>query len=234
MKLLPKSEVDSLKAVERRRDIDEGLKLAKKVDNLREVVAREYVALKAYRETTLAVIQDEINEKNKTLIPLRAEVADLEARRALALVPLDAEWQKVNEKAVELDTREARVLQTEKLLHGVQLKIDTQEKESNKRQADTTLLHTQAQALHTNSAILNSDADRKLREADNVLRVSVNTASATIANAEQRETWVQAREEAVLKKEDELRKRELEIDQAWTLLKDRQALLERNIKQHVS
>lgn len=234
VRLLKKSEVDQKKASDRKREMDEGLKLARRVDSLREVMAQEEAALKTYRASTLSVIQDEINEKNKTLIPLRAEVADLETRRALALAPLDAERERLQKQALELSSRETQVIDQEKTLHELQSNLEKMQKDILKRDSESTYLREQTQALYNTGAILNSDADRKLREADNVLRVSVNTASATIANAEQRETWVQAREEAVLKKEDELRKRELEIDQAWTLLRDRQALLERNIKQHVS
>lgn len=85
MKLLPKSEVDLKKAQERKGEIDEGLKLAKKIDALRQAVVEEERKLTLFRRASLETIQKEIddllNEKmilEESVIRLTKEVQRLQ------------------------------------------------------------------------------------------------------------------------------------------------------------
>lgn len=77
MKLLSKIEINTLKSVERKKEIDEGVKLAKKVDTLREVASKEESNLRKFRIETLAIIQSEINLKIKERDSLLEEIKKL-------------------------------------------------------------------------------------------------------------------------------------------------------------
>lgn len=61
-KLLPKQEIVLLKGAERKREIDEGLKLAKKIDLLRQTASEEEANLKKFREESLKVIKEEMSK----------------------------------------------------------------------------------------------------------------------------------------------------------------------------
>lgn len=61
MKLLSKSDVQKAKSLDRQREIDEGLKLARRVDALREIAAAEESSLAKFRIETIAKIHDEIS-----------------------------------------------------------------------------------------------------------------------------------------------------------------------------
>lgn len=60
MKLLAKSDIQKAKSIERQQLVNEGLKLAKRVDDLREVVAEEEQTLENFRRETLKEIHRQI------------------------------------------------------------------------------------------------------------------------------------------------------------------------------
>ena len=67
--LLPKSEIANLKAKQASRDIQEGVKIATRVDGLRELWSKTEQDFEIYKTSTLAAIQKEIdaleNKKEK-------------------------------------------------------------------------------------------------------------------------------------------------------------------------
>jgi hypothetical protein len=106
MDLLPKKEVERLKADERRKEIDEGVKLAKKVDALRELAAKEEANLEKYRVESTKSLRVEISgllEQKGTLVK---EIKEVEERRRIALIPLDSEKAKVKADREELQLAE--------------------------------------------------------------------------------------------------------------------------------
>ena len=62
IKLLTKQEINLRKANEKRLEIEEGRKLASRVDNLRELVAQEEASLASFRAKTVANIGAEIKK----------------------------------------------------------------------------------------------------------------------------------------------------------------------------
>ena len=81
MKLLPKSDIAKAKSVDKQREIDEGMKLAKRVDSLREVAAAEEASLKKFRSETLGAINTEITANATKRDELTQEVQSLEERK---------------------------------------------------------------------------------------------------------------------------------------------------------
>ncbi len=62
MKLLSKQDIQKQKASERKSEIDQGMTLAKKVDELRETVSKESSNLAKFRIESLKTIHQEIDE----------------------------------------------------------------------------------------------------------------------------------------------------------------------------
>lgn len=60
MKLLKKEDIQQDYALERKLQIDEGMKLANRIDGLRKTLAAEEQRLKTFREGTLKAIHAEI------------------------------------------------------------------------------------------------------------------------------------------------------------------------------
>ncbi len=96
LKLLNRRELDSAKAKDRQKEIDEGKKLATRVDILRRTVADEERTLDQFRVTTVASIQTEIDGKIKEKDKLDEELAVRREERKALLKPLNAAWDDVN------------------------------------------------------------------------------------------------------------------------------------------
>lgn len=77
MKLLDKVQISNLKVNERRRDVDEGVKLAKKIDLLRETASAEESRLAKFRTETLRLIKEDIDKLIAERDKLKDEVNNL-------------------------------------------------------------------------------------------------------------------------------------------------------------
>ena len=222
MKLLQKSDVAKAKSLDRQREIDQGVQLAKRVDSLRETVAQEEASLEKYRKETLTTIQAQITAQADKLGSLTSEVTELEYRKKLATDPIDTQWKELTdaqkayqEKTELLDKRKAQLdTKDTELSYREQLAIDTGNVINLKLQdADRRLAE---------SATLRDSADRQNTLASETLRKAEEVSSLKIASATRREENVIAREATAFAKEEELRKKEIELANEWTLLKDRQ------------
>lgn len=121
MKLLPPRELNTKLNEQKKSEADAGLFLAKKVDALREQLADEEQAHTAALQEMAREYDSAFGEYTAKKGALNTEIAYLEAKRETLLVPLDAEWKKVNEliaktdeKAEYLDRKEAELYDREK------------------------------------------------------------------------------------------------------------------------
>lgn len=131
IRLLTKQEIVKLKAVDRQKEIDEGLKLARRVDTLRETQAKEEAELEKFRRETLASIGKEIDERSLIVQKMIVEVKDLQEKRIKALKPIDDLWKTVKDKEKENLDRENEIAEEQKKIQAVKIQIDKLEKEKN-------------------------------------------------------------------------------------------------------
>lgn len=128
MKLLDKKVIDSQKALERKIEIDEGVKLAKKVDTLRETIATEEKRLADFRIESLKTIQTEIRSYTDKRDTLANEIKSLEKIRIELQKPLDKEWDRVNKTREQVELEKAEIAQK---LEAVDSQIKTQKTKLN-------------------------------------------------------------------------------------------------------
>ena len=180
MKLLSKSEVVRAKSIERQQQIDEGLKLAKKVDSLREIVANEEEALNKFRTQTLEEIHQQITSKSKELEYLVSEVNDLEKRQKEALRPLNKEREEiqalresVEESFRELREREVTLTQQERDVEKKQKDVLSKEKRANllvadaqSRLVDADILKKEASEAKKQGIAIRTSAEQFLEKAE--------------------------------------------------------------------
>lgn len=103
MKLLTKSTVATEQAREKKSQIDEGLRIATKIDAMRQALAdleSQYAKFAAGTKTEMERITAGLVEQIKSL---NIEIAILELRRKALLEPLDAKWNEVLVKEQILD-----------------------------------------------------------------------------------------------------------------------------------
>lgn len=102
MKLLEKNKIIALKNQERAVEVNEGYKLAKKVDSLRQTYADEQKNLINFRNETTRKVKEEIAVVFKQRDDLKEEVYSLMEEKKELLIPLDEQWDKVHKKEDEL------------------------------------------------------------------------------------------------------------------------------------
>ncbi len=230
LKLLKKSEIDSAKAQDRQREINEGIKLAGRVDALREAQATEEANLEKFRRESIFKINEEIVSITENKNVLLKEVSDLEDRKRLALLPLDAEWDKVKEKQEELTQyaltlqEDSRILEESKGEYGVELELLEVEKKricdernrSIKALADSDEKHEQARKV--------------LKEAQSIKDSAIQLKDAVTSELIERDAVVASKERDLENKVNKFDKEVKALDRERIKLDDMRATLERAMR----
>jgi len=230
MKLLTKSEQSKAKATEKQKEIQEGLKLAKKVDALREISAQEDKALKEFRKNTLAEIAKETLKESKKLDALKDEVKELEERKLEALKPLEAELRAIEDKTATLNELIANFNTRGEKIAKLEADVEKRVKEVSVQEIHVQTIKSQALDNFKESDTLVQEAVNNSRLAREVLDKAKQEAEELINNAEFKEKSIINREKAVFVKEEELRKKEIDLAKQESALKDKYETLERSIK----
>lgn len=97
MRLLDKKTITSEQVLERKIQIDEGVKLAKKVDLLRQTASEEEQKLSKFRTASLAQLHKEVGDLQLKKKDLEDIVVSLEKRKERALDKLDVEKEALKE-----------------------------------------------------------------------------------------------------------------------------------------
>ena len=232
MKLLNKSEQTKAKALEKNREIQEGLKLAKRVDALREISAQEDKALKDFRKNALAEISAEILQETKKKEEIEKEVKDLEDRKLEALKPLDIEWDRVRVAKEELTRKEATLLNGIEGHKAEYEEINRRIKEVSDKEAHLATVADIAHDKHSEAEKLLKSAKEQALASKKVSEETEREAKTLVNNAQEKEKYIINREKAVFVKEEELRKKEIDLAKQVIAIRDREATLERNIKRN--
>ena len=129
MKLLDKNAIVALKGKERKMEIDEGVKLAKKIDLLRETSSQEEARLAQFRTESLKKVKEDIEFLTFNRDDLKNQIKVLSEERRILQVPLDAEWEKVNRHSSDLLQRETDLEAEMKSIKNIKQEIEKQVEE---------------------------------------------------------------------------------------------------------
>lgn len=230
IKLLSKQEVSQRQAEQQRAIINEGVKLAKRVDALREISANEELSLAKFRDTTLREIKKQTDIAQNERDMLIGEVSELRKELSEGTARLDERENHLNDIATKLSEQQKQLHIGNTALISLTQSIKTQEKEVKtvaqklknvwdvlveygktigERYAESIELLKQAQQKADTIQRLASSLEEELKVRD-------------IAVAS-RERDVTIKEERILRTFKEQRERELQ-------LRDREFTLEREFK----
>lgn len=232
MKLLTKSEIDQQRAAERKLEIDEGMKLARRVDNLRRTAAEEEGKLTVFGEANKQIVLEQLSELVNDRDTLRIEVGDLEVQRAKALEPVDAEWEKVNARSAELDEQDVDLRYRARVMKDEEESLAIRRKDVADAESRIALDRKQ-----TTRNLLDSDA---MRTEVALAKVEFDTyQQKTVSSLEAREAKVRSDEENVVNRLERVQAREVEQDERERALNEREravtdleATTARNTKRH--
>lgn len=233
MRLLTKNEVQTAKNADKKREIDEGVKLAKKVDTLRKVSAEEETRLGKFREQSMAQLKHDgltLQAENKELeirnVALKAERLRLEA--PIDLTMAWKEVQELKEKHESLDghllKREIEVTARENDLKDGFKILSEKETEITRSEEATDVNLRQSEVKREESARINNDSQVLLSTLE--LRAREEEES-----FQKRSDGLKKREELLATREKKLQEDILDITNQKRLLADRQALLARGFEE---
>lgn len=230
MQLLSKNQIQRESSEERRRQIEEGAKLARKVDELRQAQFTEQVNLQKFKEGTLEQLSKEIGALTEQKNKLKDEVYSLTLRKAELLVPLDEEWIKVTNKSNELKQIENSLQEATYKLKVKESEIENKAKEiatEDSRIKDSKEL-TQKHLIEAEN--LMEQSKQGLSNAEKEANRLINEATEINRKSLAKEADILFKEDYILRREYFINEKEKELSQKERLINDRYETLLRTIK----
>lgn len=227
MKLLTKSEIDKKRADEFRREREEGLKLARNVDRLRQIRPQEEATLAKWRSDTLAQIHAEIKTETEKRDVLIADIRRLTGERGEALKPLTEEMALLEKKREEisqanktLETKEEEIRQLEKTTKASNevASLELKKAVDERRRATEFLQEADFNARESRLALAESES----------IRDSVRTMQENVeAELRERDANLAMKESSLKLRSDAVKEDEQKLAKEWILLNDRKKMLTR-------
>jgi hypothetical protein len=229
IKLLPKSKVQELKARETEREIKEGIKIATRVDNLRQTYSKIEQDLERYRITTLAAIGEEIAKEQKKFDSLTGKIRVLQEKFDRMKPDMEMKKGELKEFEKTLVAWDKKLQQREEVIIADELEIQEKNrkaKNSLERQEDNeriTINHLISADKRDNEAKIH------LQTAKNVEEKAYSDKKDIEAGLSLREFSIKTREEENFRKSMELDAREKELTIEKAQLKDQRETLQRSM-----
>jgi len=228
--LLPtRIDINKAKANERKLEIDNGLSLARQIDSLRNTFLEEKKVHELWLKTSREEILKEIADLNTELESKTHEVANLEKTRIELIKPLNLEWSNVNaekEKLVEA--------QHELSLDHERLNADILTLENEKKEVALIRKQTKQNEINTEKALKEADelrvsTQKEYRDASIFRENQESYYERKVKSAEEREKEYEVALKTIEIREQGVKDKEAELLERETLLKDRTAMLQREI-----
>lgn len=212
IRLLSKKEIDIAKAGDRAREITEGVKLAKRVDALRQIHADEEASLEQFRIKTITKIKEETEREEIKRNILANEVSRLEKRREEALKPLTKE-----KNALALES--ARIEEEKRLIAQARFHLSEAENELETALQNASLDQERALDMRKRAEKLLADAENTRIEAGIALQDSKKALNASLERARVMDAELRAREEFILARERDVEIKETRLQEEERLIR---------------
>lgn len=229
-KLLDKKIVNAEVATQKKNLIDSGLKIAKKVDAVRETLQTEEKNLEEFRAQSIKRVQVDIDQHIKVLDDIKLQIKDRREELTQLQLPLNQKWEEVNKAQAICNDWSLELDRKEHHLDGRQTLIENSEREIDIEKGRITEMKriTVDKLNHADDNL-----ERAREESANIR----NKAQAVLSSAELREKVVIGEEEQlqstlvwIEKEKKRLTSWEKDLSKREKVLKDRYATLERTLK----
>ncbi len=161
IKLLSKQEINQKQALQRHAEVEEGRKLAKRVDNLRELAVEEEASLASFRAKTLKAINEEIRKATTEHEAVLTQVKELRGELETGFSELEKAKNVVKLKEQDLVSRETQVEQRIKL-------IKDKEKQVKKDFDENLTIASRLEYANERLLKINMEADAKIQLANDM------------------------------------------------------------------
>ena len=229
VKLIPKSEMAGLKAKQSAREIQEGVKIATRIDGLRSLWAKTEQDYETYKIAALSAIQGEIDGLSGKKEELTAELRQMQAK-------YDSLMTDISFKRSELAQSEKKLASWEKTLEkreedAALSELDVKEASDAAKDALKS-----AEANERMSVRILADADSRKSAAEDALATAKTVREKAYADKKDieeslglRELSIIAKEQSMSKKEAQLAVTEKELNDAKVAVNDMRETLLRSM-----
>lgn len=227
MRLLEKREIDQKRADQERARNNEGAKLAKKVEKVRELAAETKIAYEAYRERALAAIQAELAPLYEQRDILVSDIREKKAEWKKLFDPLDiqfARYVKTERESIEAE-------QARQALENNRINKVSQEQEEERLILSNQAKQNERQRL--DAAKASKEAEAALKRSTSVLVEAQGKASSIIASAQQQALASQKQAERSALQAQDVQNRSNALDMREKSLEDREmAVIIKELRQY--
>lgn len=232
MQLLSKRELNQAKQADRQREIEEGLKLARRVDGLRETASEEEAKLTKFRIKSVEQLHSEIKPLEDKKQSLLDEVRELEHRKKIAQIPLVAEWKLLTKAKEELEKLTEEIFRKKSYLAQKEKEVvDTLKQVTEEKARVETLKRTTLEKLTQSENTFvkaQKESDEVKKQAESIL------SSARLRNKDslRREADVSVLEREIKIRQESLLRHEVDLTNRERAVKDKYQTLLRTQKRH--
>jgi hypothetical protein len=230
VKLLPKAAIAELKAKETSREIQEGAKLATRVDGLRTLWAKTEQDFELYKTSTLAAINEEITKANNEKERLTSEIKKMQVKYDTMMPEISMKRQELAQFEKSLTSWDKKLEKREEnvLLGEIDIADATKKAEDARIRAEND---------ERISANLLKQANEKKEQAEVVLVIAKNLRTTAEKEKKDIEQSLSLREMAIKAQEQELLTQQMNLQSDRKLLSiekirvaDMRATLERSLE----
>lgn len=217
-------------------EINEGAKLARKVDSLRETAAAEESRLSKFRIESVKKTNEDIDALVKRRVVLEKEVDHLKEQKRILRIPLDEEWTLATNSAESSRLEEERLNKKLKDLESREIKID-------ERERGLIIEESRVEDEKVRADMMSEEIAEKLKRTEEVFieledRREMFSEAVLLKNNElfSREAVVAAHERDLITREDVLVQKQKELSDKEKQVNDKYATLlrtEQRLKKHV-
>ncbi len=225
MKLLKKEEIAKAKAVDKQREIQEGLKLAKRVDALRETQAEEELSLRLFREKTLKAIHEETTKAATERDNILSVVKNLREDRINLLKPLDDEWKALEDAQRGFLREKATLVESGRELEYLRAEADHNLQTILDKVHQTEGILEQARKLASTADDNEKETKTALTQAKKVLDDAQMAALKSLTDSDKRERKIERMDSLLQEKENILNAKETDLKAREIALRDGQETL---------
>lgn len=162
MLILPrKLDLDKARADERKQEIDAGISLAKRVDELRRLKDEEERRLNEWRDNTLKIVRKEVNDVIEQKNNLKGELETLRDERKELLKPLNKEWEEINKVKERLSKEKENIYILKEQLEVEEEKIDKEKEKVSKIVSQITQKENETEKTKQNILTLKELAQKE-------------------------------------------------------------------------
>lgn len=221
MKILKKNQISIISANQKKDQIDEGLKIAARVDALRETLSQVQKQHRDYIEGMKAELDGEISPLVIRRDELREDISIGVKKLSGLQTLLDDEWKKVNKKESELLSLEKSLKSKELELSEECYRVELQNKEARTLLAEGTEISEKASEEFELGNLFRKERERLLENAKAAISDRFSEIERKEAISKTFEKSVSLREIDLDNREENLDKKESELDVRERFINDK-------------